>query len=113
MNTTLKHGILLFASLALTVSMLSLPAGPVMGEEGVSAVSFGQPFPFVTQDFTAHDEAMSFFPRYFNFSLNEAVDIVDFSLWYALLSFFSVFFLMEALIFSLEFLKGIVWVKKD
>lgn len=113
MNAILKHGILFFSSLVLMLSMLSLPAGPIMEKEAVSAVSFGQPFPFITQDFTAYDNALSFFPRYFNFSFDESIEIVRFSFWNAFLSFLSVFIAMELLIASLEFLKGILWIKKD
>lgn len=113
MNTILKHSIIFLSSVALAFSLLFLPAGPIGDKKGVSDVSFGYPFPFITQDFTAYDNALSFFPRYFNFSFDESIEIVRFSFWNAFLSFLSVFIAMELLIASLEFLKGILWIKKD
>lgn len=106
MNFFLKQIILFVVSLIIVVSTLFILSAPVENKEMLSRVSFGYPFPFLSQDFSSETQGLSFFPDYYylSYSLKDHT-LVDFSFLRFSLSFCIVFLIIELIIFFLEKIK--------
>lgn len=103
MNLKLKHGILSLVALFLAGATLFFSTLNNNSSQ-MKNVSFGYPFKFVTQDFSDHDKAFSFFPRY------ETVDLLKrpiqhFATLNFVFSFVIILIVLEVVIFVLEWFK--------
>ena len=100
MNLKIKHLLLLIVSLVLLAATLCVPM-PARDSEQMKEIRFGYPLAFVSQNFIDYD-TFSFFPRYLKFEpFNRSVEKVY---WLNLLvSFLSIFAIIELTIFILEF----------
>ena len=90
----------MIVSLILLAATLCVPA-PARDSEQMKEIRFGYPLAFVSQNFIDYD-TFSFFPRYLKFEpFNRSVEKVY---WLNLLvSFLSIFAIIELTIFILEF----------
>lgn len=100
MNLKIKHLILAVVSLILLVVTLCVSV-PVRDSEQMKEIRFGYPLAFISQNFTDYD-TFSFFPRYLKFEpLSRSIEKVY---WLNLLvSFLSIFAVIELIVFILEF----------